>query len=632
MGADAGGRHLGTEEQREALARPVLGGQHRRRRAARLGRQVVQPLAEQLEGAAGAAAHRFVERALVQGRERLGRERRMVGRRRGERDVQLGGALAEQAHRGQVGADALVELGRRVVAAGGLHQLEQRPRRHRRRAEAAPPPAGADPLEVAPEGVEREAPGIALVGDEPLQHGQGRRLAAAAAVAQVHPAGDRRHVAEVGRPGQVAADLEVGIDARLELAEQLEHQPVAVADRGVALLGAERPRLELGGAGAGGHRLGTGELLEAGVGPGRHLVRRAAEAAPGGHRRQQAAAEGGIFERVVEHAGRRPATAAIAAAAAATRATPATPGNDPRHDAPGLARTGVAGGERQRQGVALGLALPVADVEQQQPGAAVERDGFGQGHRAQDARLGGEPPEGGQAGGQRCLEGCLAGSGEEALPIPGGGGGGAGAGSGGGRRRRRGTRFAGGTGLAGLAGLAEDAGLAERTGLREHGSLGERAGQHHHRHLPHRHPAAGRRAAARPTDAGRLALEREPVERVRSQGERVTPVGGDRREPGTAVELDGRAAGVRGEVELDRLDEPRQVGRHQQRLVLVAAQEDHDVVVVRLQELQAAAGEGAVAFAQRDQPPRPPQQRVRVALLGLDVDRLVVELGVGDHR
>ena len=42
--------------------------------------------------------------------------------------------------------------------------------------------------------------------------------------------------------------------------------------------------------------------------------------------------------------------------------------------------------------------------------------------------------------------------------------------------------------------------------------------------------------------------------------------------------------------------------------------------------------ERPVAPAQVDQPLHPPQQRVRVGLLDLDVDRLVVVLGVGDHR
>ena len=44
-----------------------------------------------------------------------------------------------------------------------------------------------------------------------------------------------------------------------------------------------------------------------------------------------------------------------------------------------------------------------------------------------------------------------------------------------------------------------------------------------------------------------------------------------------------------------------------------------------------AAAEGLVLLAQRDQALHPPQQRLRVALLGLDVDRLVVVLGVDDR-
>jgi hypothetical protein len=41
----------------------------------------------------------------------------------------------------------------------------------------------------------------------------------------------------MGALGQEAADLQVGVQARLQAAEQLHDQPVAIDDRGVALLG-----------------------------------------------------------------------------------------------------------------------------------------------------------------------------------------------------------------------------------------------------------------------------------------------------------------------------------------------------------------------------------------------------------
>src|SRR5205085_2592205 len=46
----------------------------------------------------------------------------------------------------------------------------------------------------------------------------------------------------------------------------------------------------------------------------------------------------------------------------------------------------------------------------------------------------------------------------------------------------------------------------------------------------------------------------------------------------------------------------------------------------------APAAERLVPLPQRDQPLHPPQQRTRVVLLGLDVDRLVVVLRVDDDR
>ena len=49
------------------------------------------------------------------------------------------------------------------------------------------------------------------------------------------------------------------------------------------------------------------------------------------------------------------------------------------------------------------------------------------------------------------------------------------------------------------------------------------------------------------------------------------------------------------------------------------------------QHLERAASEAPVALAQRDQAPHPPQQRVRVVLLGLHVDGLVVVLGIDHH-
>jgi hypothetical protein len=51
-----------------------------------------------------------------------------------------------------------------------------------------------------------------------------------------------------------------------------------------------------------------------------------------------------------------------------------------------------------------------------------------------------------------------------------------------------------------------------------------------------------------------------------------------------------------------------------------------------LQELNRPAPERLIALAQRDQPLHPPEQRLRIGLLRLNVDRAVVILRVGDDR
>src|SRR5262249_4994630 len=49
-----------------------------------------------------------------------------------------------------------------------------------------------------------------------------------------------------------------------------------------------------------------------------------------------------------------------------------------------------------------------------------------------------------------------------------------------------------------------------------------------------------------------------------------------------------------------------------------------------LQELNRAASERAVAFSQRQNASHPPQQRVTIALLRLDIYRFVVVFGIED--
>ena len=132
-------------------------------------------------------------------------------------------------------------------------------------------------------------------------------------------------------------------------------------------------------------------------------------------------------------------------------------------------------------------------------------------------------------------------------------------------------------------------------------------------------------------DGRRLGLEQEPVELVGAEGHEVGQLA-DRRELRVAEHLDRRHPLPLREVQLGGLDEAREVRDAEDGLVAVAAQEDKDLAVVRAQELERPAAEGLVLLAQGDQPPGPVQQRVRVLALGLDVDGLVVVLGIGDHR
>ena len=84
---------------------------------------------------------------------------------------------------------------------------------------------------------------------------------------------------------------------------------------------------------------------------------------------------------------------------------------------------------------------------------------------------------------------------------------------------------------------------------------------------------------------------------------------GDRRELDPAERLDRRHPLELGEVEFDRLDEPREVGDDQEPLVLVLAEEDQDLAIPRVEELERPSAEDLVPLAERDQPLHPLEQR-----------------------
>ena len=91
------------------------------------------------------------------------------------------------------------------------------------------PGVGEHGVEVAVERVERELPGVALVGDELEQRADRARLVGADRVLE-HA---RERAATPLKPvlGEELADLELEVRALLDHAEQLEHELVAVDDR-----------------------------------------------------------------------------------------------------------------------------------------------------------------------------------------------------------------------------------------------------------------------------------------------------------------------------------------------------------------------------------------------------------------
>ena len=126
-------------------------------------------------------------------------------------------------------------------------------------------------------------------------------------------------------------------------------------------------------------------------------------------------------------------------------------------------------------------------------------------------------------------------------------------------------------------------------------------------------------------------LQCEPVKRMRAQRQEVRPVR-HRRKLGRAEQLQRPHALILRQIQFDALREAREIRHYQHPLLFVAADERQHAAVLRVQELQAAAPHRAQLLAQRDHPLHPPQQRVRIVLLRLDVDRFVVVLGVDIHR
>ena len=428
-------------------------------------------------------------------------------------------------------ADRVADVGGRLVA-------RERVRCGRQRGGLHGALSGERALEEQDHLVERVGPGIALVGDVPLEEPDRGRFAAPAVVLDRRRGG--RDVLEA-EPREEAGQLRVRVRPRLDPAEELQHQALPERDRGVGLLGAER------------HRLQPGAVAD--QPPQLRRPRRCERARPAG---DPAAAAGDV-----EEPGRK------------DRVGPAV-----EHDgAPALGledrngvvrRPGVVLRQRpddQRDGIRLRLALGVLHPDEAQvpalpPARAGDPHRLLQRGAADPARLAGEPAPRGQEPHQ------------------------------------------------GLVELAAAAAIEDRR-------------------PPARDPDL--RGGAR--DRRRLRLgwgEREDVEVVGAEGERVEPVGRHGGEHGVPEELLGHEAVQAAQVELDVLRPPGQVRDDEDALLAQLAQVGEHLAVVRKEELERPAAEGLVALAQRDHALHPPEQRVGVRLLGLDVHGAV--LGVADHR
>ncbi len=106
-------------------------------------------------------------------------------------------------------------------------------------------------------------------------------------------------------------------------------------------------------------------------------------------------------------------------------------------------------------------------------------------------------------------------------------------------------------------------------------------------------------------------------------------MGGNFARPKTSTGTDALKS---GQVELHALRKAREIGDHQQPLVLELPDERQHLAIAGVEKLQAAPPKSAKLLALLDQPLRPPQQRVGIVELGFDIDRLVVILGIDVYR
>ena len=126
-------------------------------------------------------------------------------------------------------------------------------------------------------------------------------------------------------------------------------------------------------------------------------------------------------------------------------------------------------------------------------------------------------------------------------------------------------------------------------------------------------------------------MQHEPIGRIRPQGEKIRRRA-DSRKLCTTKHLLRHQAFIAGEVQLHWLHLVRQVGQHENGVDLVMAHIGEDFAIIRAQESGPTASERSVVLAQGNGALHPPQERGTIALLTLDIDRLVAIDRIHDHR
>src|SRR2546425_1696895 len=175
VAANAHGRNFPPEDRLEALEDVLFTVQNPLGLAAHCLRQPLEALTQERKRLRRQAAHSLVDRALVEGREGFGRE---VGidRIRGERDMQLGRALAQQLRRWQVRANGFLHERRKRFFAYSEQGVLWKGR--------LPHFVHEGPLEIVVEGLQGVLPGIPLVRHEAVENSDGHWLAVVLPVLQ----------------------------------------------------------------------------------------------------------------------------------------------------------------------------------------------------------------------------------------------------------------------------------------------------------------------------------------------------------------------------------------------------------------------------------------------------------------